>query len=304
MFESKAAMFVYCVSPVHMGAGTAIGAIDNPIQRERHTGHPMMAGSGMKGALRNDAEVRWNDPARVARVFGPDPEKGDPSEHAGNLSVSDAQVVLVPVRSLRRSYVYVTSPTALHRLERLLALAGVKASWTIPEVSRDKAVVLHDDLLSGGRLVLESFAFERDGAPKFADVAKWLAEHAVPDQGTPYFRDKVRRDTVLLHDDRFNYFVRNATVVEPHVRISDETGTADEGGLFYTENLPPESLLVSLVCAARERRPKESKGDPLAADKLIEELRETYHGQLVQMGGDSTVGRGQVVLSFASEEVA
>ena len=74
MFESKAAMFLYSVSPVHMGAGTALGAIDNPIQRERHTGHPMMAGSGLKGALRHEAAVAWGKNGLVKTVFGPDPE--------------------------------------------------------------------------------------------------------------------------------------------------------------------------------------------------------------------------------------
>ena len=33
MFEKHAALFLYAVSPVHMGAGQAIGVIDNPIQR-------------------------------------------------------------------------------------------------------------------------------------------------------------------------------------------------------------------------------------------------------------------------------
>ena len=37
MFEKRAAVFLYALSPVHMGAGSAIGVIDNPIQRERHT---------------------------------------------------------------------------------------------------------------------------------------------------------------------------------------------------------------------------------------------------------------------------
>ena len=35
-----AAVFLYAVSPVHMGAGQAVDIIDNPIQRERHTEHP------------------------------------------------------------------------------------------------------------------------------------------------------------------------------------------------------------------------------------------------------------------------
>ena len=35
-----------------MGAGQAVGAINNPIQREVHTSHPLIAGSGLKGAVR------------------------------------------------------------------------------------------------------------------------------------------------------------------------------------------------------------------------------------------------------------
>ena len=53
MFQASRALFLYCTSPVHMGAGAAIGTIDNPVQRERHTGHPALAGSGLKGALRH-----------------------------------------------------------------------------------------------------------------------------------------------------------------------------------------------------------------------------------------------------------
>jgi CRISPR/Cas system CMR subunit Cmr4 (Cas7 group RAMP superfamily) len=40
-----------------MGAGSAVGVIDNPIQRERHTGHPCFAGSGIKGAMRHGFEA-------------------------------------------------------------------------------------------------------------------------------------------------------------------------------------------------------------------------------------------------------
>jgi hypothetical protein len=37
MLERQASVFLYAVSPVHVGAGQAIGVIDNPIQREKHT---------------------------------------------------------------------------------------------------------------------------------------------------------------------------------------------------------------------------------------------------------------------------
>jgi len=49
MFEKRAIVFLYAASPVHLGSGSAVRVIDNPIQRERHTGHPCFAGSGIKG---------------------------------------------------------------------------------------------------------------------------------------------------------------------------------------------------------------------------------------------------------------
>ncbi|RME76866.1 MAG: type III-B CRISPR module RAMP protein Cmr4, partial [Planctomycetota bacterium] len=270
MFEAKAAGFLYCTSPLHMGSGTELGPIDNPVQRERHTGHPSGAGSGLKGAFRHEASARWQDPDLVTVVFGPDTDSAH--EHAGAVSFSDAQLVLFPVRSLRASYVYATCPTALARCRRLLSLAGVKEAqnWEIPEVSADGCVVLDREGLcqqaGKGGLVLETFRFALAGGSKEEEalqtIAKWLAENALPtgngELGTAcaYFREKIAKHTVLLSDERFGHFVRHAMVVEPHVRIADETGTADDGGLFYTECVPPESLFVFLTMASQERRPR------------------------------------------------
>ena len=71
MFEKKAALFLYAVSPVHVGAGSSVGVIDNPIQRERHTGHPSFAGSGIKGALRHSFETLGGSTALTNEIFGP-----------------------------------------------------------------------------------------------------------------------------------------------------------------------------------------------------------------------------------------
>ena len=104
MFEKQAALFLYAVSPVHMGAGQAVGVIDNPIQRERHTGHPCFAGSGIKGAVRHGFTAIGGDEMLVGRLFGPDSNSGD--LHAGAISFGDAQLVALPVRSLKGGYVY------------------------------------------------------------------------------------------------------------------------------------------------------------------------------------------------------
>jgi CRISPR-associated protein Cmr4 len=286
-----------------MGAGTAIGTIDNPIQRERHTGHPMMVGSGIKGALRHDfwARAKEEEREKVRRVFGPETNASD---HAGAVSFSDAQIVLFPVRSLKGAYVYATCRLALARLQRLLATAGKVDPWTVPEPGDANCVVVDESLLIKGSLILESFQFQHKAEKKneLKTAANWLAGNALPTSNSSlsYFRQKIENGMVLLSDDWFGYFAKNATTVEPHVRINDESGTADEGGLFYTENLPPESLLVSLVMASEERRKKgESGAGKLKAEDVLGYVRKV-DGEMLQIGGDATTGRGHVLLRFAN----
>jgi CRISPR-associated protein Cmr4 len=305
MFEQTRLLFLYAVSPVHMGAGQAIGVIDNPIQRERHTDHPTMAGSGLKGALRHHLERKW-DKAEVARLFGPE---SNASDYAGCVSFGDAQLVAFPVRSLKRGFVYAVSPVSLARLKRLAALAGCEAGWNLPEAGAELALVADAGIRNGERLVLEAFDFPATESAELKVIAQWLADNALPEgMAHEHFHRKIASDLVLLPEDAFSHFVRNATVVEAHVRIDDETGTADEGGLFYTENLPPESLLVSPVLASLERTSKKGRnGEPMKAEAVMQTLaagngQAGLDGALVQVGGDATTGRGQVVLRFAPEK--
>jgi CRISPR-associated protein Cmr4 len=306
MFEKKAAVFLYAVSPVHMGAGQAIGVIDNPIQRERHTNHPCFAGSGIKGAVRHTWLSQNGDKALLAKILGPSPdpeERGGQELHAGAISFGDAQLVLFPVRSLKGGYVYATCPTALERARRLLALIEVATNWNqVPEVAEGHCRVVNKDLLSeGNKLHLEAFEYDAHATECNAlkEIGQWLKDNALPkengkDNAFEYFRNKIARDLVLLSDTDFAYFAEHATLVEPHVRINDKTGTADDGGLFYTENLPPESLLLAPLMASQTRTGKDTKKEE-RADSVMAKVKNVINGKLLQIGGDATTGRGLVV---------
>ncbi len=311
MFTEKRLMLLYAITPVHMGSGTALGLVDNPIQREVHTGHPVFAGSGIKGAFRHMARIRWTNEqggenkARIEAVFGPET---DASERAGAVSFTDAQLIVFPVRSLKAGYAYATCPTALARLFRMAEVAGVPLpeDCTLPPVAEEEAFVASEELLvkegeQDGALVLEVYRFQGRVDPVLQGIARWLAEKALP-EGTAhgFFRDKLARDLVLLSDTQYAFFARNSTSVEPHVRINDATGTADDGGLFFTENLPPESVLVGLVMASDERQKRGSSGNRLTASQVIEHITGTFGDRIVQMGGDATTGRGQVLVRFAA----
>lgn len=292
MFQQQAAVFLYAVSPVHVGAGNAVGVIDNPIQRERHTHHPCFAGSGIKGALRHGFEALGGKKAHIDRLFGPESQSGE--LYAGALSFGDAQLVAFPVRSLRGGYVYATCPQALARAARLLGLVGLKAAWTLPPVNEGHCLVMNPALLANGKLHLEAFEYEARVSEPLGAVAKDLSAKGLPaGEAYEFFRAKLAQDLVVLSDTDFGYFVEHATLVEPHVRINSETGTADDGGLFYTENLPPESLLLAPLMASATRSGKAE--ERLEAAEVMSQLKAVLHGRVVQIGGDATTGRGLVV---------
>lgn len=289
MFTEQRPLFIYAVSPLHMGAGATIGVIDNPIQREVHTGWPCMAGSGIKGAIRHalKGQPAWQNGSMTA-IFGPEP--GTMANlHAGAISFTDAQIVCFPVRSLKRSFVYATCPTALARLERLVA-----QNWKIPDPPEQNAWIATEGLAPDGRLILEALAYDAREQKEVSAIGQWLATNAI-DGG--FFAEKLESDLVVLSDTDFSYFVKNSTLVEPHVRIDDDSGTAEGGGLFYTENLPPESLLVTLAMASQVRDGKTT----MSADQVIRKVSEALNNKrLWQFGGDATTGRGLVILRFLS----
>jgi len=175
----------------------------------------------------------------------------------------------------------------------------------VPPIQEDHCKLVNPDLLVGDKIALESFEFTANIDKDLRTISEWMSRYTMPmDDSYTFFRDKLKDDLVLLSDEDFNYFVKNATVVEPHVCIDDITGTAQEGGLFSTENLPPESILVSLVMATGDRR---KNGEKLDAKTLMNTLVKGktdrslpgIDGMLLQIGGDATIGRGQVIIKIA-----
>lgn len=302
MFEKHAALFLYAVSPVHMGAGQAVGVIDNPIQRERHTQHPCFAGSGIKGAVRHGylalAREEGDETTLqkvIDRLFGP--EAGSSELHAGAISFGDAQLVALPVRSLRGGYVHATCPQALARAGRLLGLIGIRAEWPALEVAEGQCLVANPALLNGDKLHLEAFEYTAKASEPLGRLADDLARRALPPEAAyDFFLSKLATDLVVLSDTDFSYFAEHAMLVEAHVRIDPDTGAADPGGLFYTENLPPESLLVAPMLASRTRTGKSLE---TPAEAVMAQVRGALDGKLLQIGGDVTTGRGLVLAKLA-----
>lgn len=307
---------IHVQTSMHAGAGSALGVVDLPIQRERHTHWPVVAGSAIKGILRdacrecakNDEgyersrkKANENHPQLVA-AFGPANPDED-SAHAGALAITDARILAFPVRSLRGVFAWVTCPAVLERLKRDCQLAKVKApAMEIPKIDNDNQAIMaspSSPLLMEDKkhLVLEEFEFQTDSSvAKAAELAKWIGENIVGDEGA---KGRVASHLVILHDDQFTHFVRHATEVVARIGLDYEKKTVKTGALFYQEFLPPETLLYSVVLANPSRqKPKDGNGANFTSDSILSFLEKCLPSHL-QIGGDETIGKGicQVKLS-------
>jgi CRISPR-associated protein Cmr4 len=253
-------LHLFARTPVHVGAGSSVGAIDMPIQRERHTQIPIIPGSSLKGVLRD----LWKQgDAEQIELFGPE---SDAKEHvAGNLLVGEARVVCFPVRSAAGSFAWITSPLALARYARD---AGAKAP-DLPAVD-DESCLASENVLVGGSAVLEEYAFKLKGPPTSA-VA--LLGGALP--GDALWATLADR-LVVVSDGIFSHFCAAACEVQQRVCLN-ENKTVEN--LFNQENVPSETLFYAVM---GERKPG-------ALDRLHAKLKEAA---VLQVGGDETIGLG------------
>lgn len=274
---------------IHAGAGSAVGAVDLPIQREGHNGWPCIFGSSVKGALRTKAEQVLTtddgkrDDATLHTIFGPDTQNA--SDHAGAISVGDARLLLLPVRSLTSAFKWVTCPAALDRFKRDAAMLGKHLTFNTPEVPQ------HDDhetalCVSGEHLFLEEYRFTVDINTNLDTVITALCE-VVKREG---FAKTLAEQLAIVSDNMFAHLARSATPVNAHIAIKDDgSKTVAKGALWYEETLPPETVLYIPVMAQKSRnKDKSIEASAIAAG--VSGILTTP--PWLQIGGNETVGMG------------
>ncbi len=313
MFGKAAMLYLYVETPLHAGSGTSLGIVDLPIQRERTTGYPIVQASGLKGCLRDEStqHEKWCQDAkcslhphsdwqsRIRIVFGPDTQAS--SDHAGAVSVGDARILLFPVRSLMGVFAWVTSKDVLARFKRDAQMAGVTVNWTeTGPTAEDTALVASNTLVSNNRVVLEEFAFTAQQRNDATTIANWIKDNALPSGGEyDYWRQTLPQRLVILPENAFRDFTQFSTEVISRIRLDEEKKTVARGALWSEEHLPSDTLLYALLFASRPRvRDDELPDDWKQASDRVAEVMEfvksCVDGKRLQLGGDSTVGRGFV----------
>ncbi len=277
----------YAVSPVHAGSGSSVATVDLPIQRERHTGYPIIQSSGVKGAMRDhfrkfhDAS---NDKELINKIFGSDEQDGwDKNKESipGAFTVSDAKILAFPIRSNVAPFVWVTSPTVLNRLKKDLEYIGGGINDTF-EVEGDKAIILEGSFRNGQKIILEEAVVKVSGdKPQHIDFLR------------NYFPELER--LLLISDEMFDYCVSYCTEIQTNIKIDSEKGTTKDGSLRYQEFLPSDSVLYSVV-----KFGKSYEGD-LQSDTIKKFLQDTITG-FIQVGGDTSMGKGICKINWINND--
>lgn len=279
-------------TPLHVGAGTSVGAIDQPIQRERHTGFPIIPASSLKGSFadhwNSDLATDGDKKVRVTKdgissvpawLFGSDSDK---NAFAGSLLFSEARVLAFPVRSAKGSFAWITCPMMLQRAKR----DGVIKSAVPPEPSLDDNAIFKSDgpLAIGSQIVLEDYCLQNTGAYP-ANLAKEIAALLPNEDVFQSIQDRL----VILSNGMMTHFVTTTCEVAQHVRISDETGTAEGTGLFNQENVPSETLFYSVLGA----KPSRKGTDPKTANDALDAFNAKVDAiKVFQFGGYASTGLG------------
>lgn len=297
MLNEASIVIMYAVTPCHAGSGSALGVVDLPIQRERHTNWPVIQATGVKGAFRSNFEkfkgVKQID-VTTESIFGTSDGGSSNGGWQGACSMSDAKILAYPMRSNVAPFVWITCPSVLKRFVRDLEAAdrisGIDS--TVFTMEERKAVSLGSETMSGSVLI-EDFEVEvqsKDGIKTEFD--KITAEFKKEES---FF--KVAERLLLVSDKAFNYGVTDCTQIMAQISIDQTTGTTVDGSLRYQEELPSDTIMYSVIYWDETKDEKNKKTAKDVRDSVINVV-----GSYIQIAGDETCGRGIFKLDWYNPE--
>lgn len=153
-------------------------------------------------------------------------------------------------------------------------------------------------------VVLEEFTFKVNEDDRADKIANYLDGMIFPDDPVfDFWKEKLRKDIIILSDDDFKSFITTSTEVIARTRIDSETGTVQRGALWTEEYLPQDTILYSIAMATHVRIESGTKGilngatPDEEAQNVIEYFRQAIP-EVIHIGGNQTIGKGIVRINM------
>ncbi|MGC9051130.1 type III-B CRISPR module RAMP protein Cmr4 [Pyrobaculum sp.] len=268
---------------LHVGMGRSEShPVDLPVQRDEFD-LPAIWASSLKGAFRASASG-WGGSV-VRCIFGAEPGDADVSEASSAVAFMDARLFIIPARTFKGVWIYITSPAVLRNV---LEVPGFANSQIFKEVNTiyqnarnpEKIIVSHDRYLHNGRVdingSMHDAVVDASVASAFGSVAKALG---LPEVGL-----------AVVPDDYAVDLINKSLLVQYRVRLSRERKSVEEGP-WSEEYVPQYTVFISAVKVERPRGCDMGEGDVAQRLKGLTSM---------WMGGKETIGKGLVRVVWIS----
>lgn len=280
---SSSIFYIHALSPLHMGTGAAVGAIDLPHSREVATQLPNIPGSGIKGVWRDQFRASPD----ITRLFGSEWSDGNRDQAA--LLFSDAWLLCMPVMSYLGDFAWVTSPMTLARFarERRYTLPNAKPP-ALPQPQPHQAQVTKDCILQHqDHLYLHELKTQATPHDTTQAWAELIAREVFADD-TEYQKEFIKRFVVLGEAELVH--LSHAAAHVPMRNALDDNKTVLDGALWSEENMPAETIFWGTV-SADTLQDRDNKIHT-ASDSLSQFTTLAFKTPRLQLGGKASVGRG------------
>ncbi len=307
MFKKALPIFIHTLTPLHAGSGDSLGAVDMPIQRERHTEYPKIEGSGLKGSIREIFTQKQNGNDITTKsiniVFGPD-ESGE--DHASSIGFTDARILLFPVKSVKDVFAWIISSEVIIKLKNDLDLVFTNnfeqnqlnftkedvKNLPVPNVPEGESLTTNDSTVfinSGGDkyTVMEEYSYKTNTSEECSKIAKFLCDKLK-------LPEEIKQKLVILNKNDFRDFTVMSTEIITRTRISSETGTVEQGALFNEEYLPTEAIMYSMVLASAPLKDENKNKTEIKTHNDVMNFFIANIPNIIQIGGNATIGKGLV----------
>lgn len=292
--KEKRIAFYHCHTPLHIGSGEMLDVIDLPIQREIHTGFPVMPSTTIKGVIRAEYGLKFGFNAESFPEKPEDCVKKNINESIreeffglfghedkeGDVIFTDGKVLLFPVKSVKGIFAWITCPIVLERFSR----DTNKNLENIPDIKGNKAVAGKDITINskGDKyLVLEEISFNVITSDNrgYNDSILDTIHNNLPEK----LKKEINQNKIaVVSNDMFEYFIKNYTEVNARIKINQATGTVEKEkrALWYEELVPSETVFYNIILSRANNK------------ENLDKIQKFMDNQIFQFGGDETLGRG------------
>ena len=292
---------VYAITSLHVGMGRSSGVVDLPIQRDPQ-GFPIIFSSTFKGALKQHCGTVYNainDNGRIdcskAKVccclFGGEGVGGEgETDVTSVVSISDLYPLAIPVPSLDKGYVYLTSKYLISTIADLFSAVNYEEG-----VEFLSSIVPREDKVTIGTDIIVPLV---KVPSRLLDTLSNLGSIA----------NKLKEGIAVEEDDSKAVFeIERGIIKYARNRINLSTKTVLPGSLWNEEYLPHGSIFAGIMFLNTPRRNRYCNDDKdkicddnCARQRLNEFIKDKEF--YLNVGGKETIGKGIVKVRILGDK--